>query len=232
MYRLLALAAATALMTPVAFAQDDSAESEKSWEVSLAFMSDYKFRGISQTNEDPAVQLTFDWAHESGFYLGSFVSNVDFVPGDGANYELDLYAGYAWDINETVSADISYVQYIYPADNADYDYGELIGSVTFFDSISAMVGFSNDVFASDESALYYGVSGSTSLNDFTFSGSVGYYDLSDVAGGGITDYSVAVARDIGPLTVSVGYYDTNGKLEDFYGNLNDGAAIISFSTVF
>lgn len=229
MYRLLALATTAALISPVAFAQD---EAEKSWEVSLSFLTDYKFRGISQTNGDPAVQLTYDWSHDSGFYAGAFASNVDFVPGDGADTELDLYLGYSWSINDSLGADISYVQYLYPFDNADYDYGELIGTLTFAESVSLMVGYSNDVFNSSEDGIYLGLSGNATVDAFTFTGSVGYYDLDDVAGGGITDYSVAVSREIGPLTVSLGYYDTNGKLEDFYGDLNDGKAILSFSTAF
>lgn len=230
MYRLLALATAAALMSPVAVAQDEA--DEKSWEVTLGFMTDYKFRGISQTNGDPAVQLTYDWSHDSGFYAGAFASNVDFAPGDGAEIELDLYLGYAWDISENLSADISYVQYIYPFDNADYDYGEVIATLTFAESVSLMAGYSNDVFNSSEGALYLGLSGSTTVEDFTFSASVGYYDLDDVAGGGITDYSVAVSREIGPLTVSLGYYDTNGKLDGFFGENNEGKAILSFSTTF
>lgn len=229
MYRLLALAVAAALTSPMALAQE---ETEKPWEVSLAFMNDYKYRGISQTNGDPAVQLSLDWSHDSGFYLGTFLSNVDFVPGDGADIEWDLYAGFNWSLSDNITADISYVQYMYPFDNADYDYGELIGSLTFFDAITTTLGYSNDVFNSDEGGLYYAVSGTAQVEAFSFTASVGYYDLDDVAGGGITDYSVAVSRDIGPLNVSLGYYDTNGKLEDYFGDNGKGKAILTFSTSF
>lgn len=231
MRNLLWLALTTVLLAPQAYAQDEEG-SDKPWSVTLGFMSDYKFRGISQTNGDPAVQVTFNWAYESGLYLGAFASNVDFAEGDGANQELDLYIGYGWQINDNVAADVSWTQYIYPFDNADYNYGELIGKVTFYDSITAMVGLSNNVFSSDENGFYYGLSGSTSLSDFTFTGTIGYYDLDDVAGGGITDYSVAVSRDWGPITVSLGYYDTNGKLEDFFGENGKGKTILSFSTTF
>ena len=63
--------------------------------------TDYAFRGVSQTNEDAAVQGGFDYAHSSGLYAGIWGSNVSFAPG---SIELDYYAGWAktwgdWGVN-------------------------------------------------------------------------------------------------------------------------------------
>ena len=58
-----------------------------------ALLSDYVFRGISQTRGNPAVQLTLDVEHSSGLYVGAFVSNANF-PGTNLRQELDFNFGY------------------------------------------------------------------------------------------------------------------------------------------
>jgi uncharacterized protein (TIGR02001 family) len=68
------------------------ARAEVSSTVTLA--SDYDFRGISQSAKDPALQLSLDWAGDSGFYVGAWASNVDFGPDTVSDVELDIYAGY------------------------------------------------------------------------------------------------------------------------------------------
>src|SRR3546814_12414933 len=60
----------------------------------VALGTDYVFRGISQTDEEPTVQGGFDWSHDSGIYLGIWGSNVDFDDGDEAHLETDIYGGW------------------------------------------------------------------------------------------------------------------------------------------
>ena len=81
-------------------------------EANIALSTDYVFRGFSQTDENPAISGGFDYAFDSGFYLGTWASNVDF--GNDTSIEIDLYAGYAFDLTDSVSLDLSAVQFIYP----------------------------------------------------------------------------------------------------------------------
>lgn len=94
----------------------------------LTLTSDYTFDGVSQTQEDPAIQGSLDYAHDSGFYAGVWGSNVDFGEGDPADAEIDLYAGYYTDIGDSgfgAEAGLYYYTYVgAPADG--YDYGELL----------------------------------------------------------------------------------------------------------
>ncbi len=60
----------------------------------LGIFSDYRFRGISQTNKKPAIQGGVDFAHSSGIYLGNWNSNVDSAMYNGANIEMDFYGGW------------------------------------------------------------------------------------------------------------------------------------------
>ena len=77
-------------------------------------VSDYDFRGFSQSDEDPALQGSADYAFgDSGFSLGAWASNVKF-PGYDGDIELDLYANYVGKINDTFSWTTGVTYYSYP----------------------------------------------------------------------------------------------------------------------
>ena len=82
--------------------------------VSISAVNDYLFNGISQTGEDPALQLGLEFEHDSGWYVGAWGSNVDF--GDGTDVELDVYAAYVLDISEQQSLQLGLAQYLYYGD--------------------------------------------------------------------------------------------------------------------
>lgn len=80
----------------------------------LTLVSDYAFRGISQTWERPAIQGGFDYTHASGFYLGTWASNVSGNTYPNANMEWDFYGGYNGKINDDLSYNVGLLQYYYP----------------------------------------------------------------------------------------------------------------------
>ena len=81
----------------------------------LGLTSDYRFRGVSQTQNAPAVQGGIDYAHKSGFYVGNWNSSVSSqVYTNGAGVEGDLYAGYKKEIFKGISIDIGSYNYFYP----------------------------------------------------------------------------------------------------------------------
>lgn len=95
--------------------------------------SDYRFRGVSQSDEGMAVQGGITVTHESGFYVGAWGSNLaGWGTFGGANMELDLIAGYKFGIGEG-TLDTGLVWYMYPsgADTTDFAelYAKLSGSV-------------------------------------------------------------------------------------------------------
>lgn len=88
----------------------------------VSLTSDYVFRGISQTGGDAAIQGGFDYTHASGFYLGTWASNVgwleDFQGYQKGNMEIDVYGGFRGGIGSTgLTYDLGAIQYIYPGDN-------------------------------------------------------------------------------------------------------------------
>ena len=111
------------------------ASAEESYSISgnVALTSDYRFRGISQSDEDIAIQGGFDFEHESGFYVGTWGSSVDFDtngPCCDGSLELDIYAGFGGAFNEDWGYDVGVLAYLYPGDDGqegDYFLELLIG---------------------------------------------------------------------------------------------------------
>jgi len=173
-----ACAAALALLATagVASAQDVS--------FNVGVTTDYVFRGISQNNEEPALQGGVD-ATFGSFYVGGWASNVDF--GDSTKAEVDIYGGYKTEVSG-FAVDLGVVGYLYTSDpsTSDYDYLEVkaavsraVGPVT----VGAAVYYSPDFFgAADDEATYVELNGAFApFSRWTISGAVGeqFTDVSD-----------------------------------------------------
>ncbi len=207
--------------------------------------SDYLFRGVSQTRNRPAIQLTLDAQHSSGFYVGAFASNVTF-PGSNARQELDLLAGYRFEV-AGVSLDFGGVYYTYPgydrpSGSRDYNYFEAIlkGSYTLDPvKLVATAAWSPNFFFETGSAVYLEGGADISLPyDFTLAGRIGYQWIQRNVRYGAPDYanwSVAVTREVAAgFMLTVGYYDTNlSKAECFAGTkVCDARAMVTLSRAF
>ena len=87
----------------------------------VGFYSQYIFRGLTQTNREPAIQGGFDYSHSSGFYLGTWASNISWLR-DGGYYnaggslEWDFYGGYKWGFAPDWTLDLGTLYYWYPGD--------------------------------------------------------------------------------------------------------------------
>jgi uncharacterized protein (TIGR02001 family) len=110
------------------FAQATTAEPESSISYNLGVVSDYRYRGISQTGRKPALQFGVDYADKSGFYLGNWNSTIEWIK-DKANanattpqsargpLEMDFYGGYKGSISELIGYDVGALEYFYPTNN-------------------------------------------------------------------------------------------------------------------
>ena len=87
--------------------------------------SDYTFNGVSQTGNDPALQASLDYAADSGFYAGTWASNVDFGTGEDTNIEWDVYAGQYFQLNDKFGLDTGIAYYTYHGDDASSTYNYL-----------------------------------------------------------------------------------------------------------
>jgi len=106
--------AGVALAATPAFAQD---ETDPPGDITISgyaqVVSDYRFRGISQSEGKPAVQGSITVTHSSGFYVGTWASSLHDTPVLG-KAEVDLYAGWTGDVASGITADAGLLYYVYP----------------------------------------------------------------------------------------------------------------------
>lgn len=107
----------------------------------LGLTSDYRFRGISQSQNAPAVQGGVDYSHSSGLYIGNWNSSVSSqVYTNGAGVESDLYAGYKKDVYKGITIDVGSYNYFYPRATAartgsNFDTYEAFAGVSYKEMI-------------------------------------------------------------------------------------------------
>ncbi len=125
----LAATSVFAASSAMAWESEDGAHSTSA---NVGLFSDYIFRGISFTDEKPAIQGGFDYAHSSGLYAGTWASNLS-IDGE-TNIEIDIYGGFANEFGESgIGYDVGMVRYIYPGTNSDQDidYNEYYGGLSY-----------------------------------------------------------------------------------------------------
>lgn len=158
----------------------------------VAVTSDYMWRGETQAADESAVSGGIDYAHDSGFYAGTWTSSL----GGGSNYELDLYAGFGFEA-AGIGYDIGAITYQYPQDGNNGDFSEAYVGASY-DMFSAKVSMSNDYFGSSDSALYIEVGADIPVKgDLTLGLHYGqksgkYFDNN--TGGSYGDYSVSLSK--------------------------------------
>ena len=124
----------TALSATPVVAAEAAPTPTHTFTANVGLYSQYVFRGLTQTNRDPALQGGFDYAHASGFYLGTWASNISWLKENattnagtagtyrsGGSLEIDLYGGYKGTIGD-FGYDVGLLQYYYPGDvNSPYN---------------------------------------------------------------------------------------------------------------
>ena len=168
-------------------------------------VTDYRYRGISQSRLDPALQGGIDYSHASGFYIGTWASTIKWIEdaGGGADVELDLYGGYKGSIVEGLGFDVGVLRYQYPGSELPVSPNttELYGALTYG---PGTLKYSHSV---------------TNLFGFDDSKGSGYVDLSATSSRlpfphPYTDYSFTVAKDFSGFLVSAGVVGTDTKKID------------------
>lgn len=205
-----------------AFAQEDEG-SGITVSGNAAVTSDYRFRGVAQSGGDFAIQGGIDVGHDSGFYIGTWGSSINFAGGT----ELDIYGGWSGDVTEGLSVDVGLLYYFYP------DAGGVGGGATdFFEpyaSISTTIGpveatvgaaysWSGQSALANQDNIYVYTDLSVGIPDtpVTINGHLGYSDgqsfLSTLQGtdNNYVDWSIGADYAITEnLTASVAYTDTD-----------------------
>lgn len=229
----------------------DAPASPHSLAGNITFTTDYLFRGVSQTQNGPAIQGGFDYSHASGFYLGTWGSNVDWVSQgykDNNSMEIDLYGGYKGSAGD-IGYDVGLITYYYPGDKisgiASPDTTEvyLAGSWKFLTLkyshvvSSHFIGWVGSGGEKTRNSNYLELNAAYDLGDgWGLIGHVGHQKVKNLSGANYTDWKVGVSKDIGYGVVTLAYSDTNADIDNFYTlggeEIADGRVFLSFSKTF
>ncbi len=203
------------------------AAAESTLSANVGFVSDYVFRGITQTSHNPAVQGGVDYAHESGVYVGVWGSNVSWIADSGAvasgsvTMELDTYAGYRGTASD-IGYDVGYVRYNYLGDYtaasgfAKADTHEIYGSLSYkFVSVKYSHSLGDFLTVIDGSGSnYLEVNASYTLEDtgITLSAHAGKQTFKPASADTLysyADYKFGASKDISGYVFGVAYSNTN-----------------------
>lgn len=230
-----------------ALAQEEKAPAPFSITGNVALVSDYRFRGFSQTGQNAAVQGGITVTSTSGFYVGTWASSIDLTSSTGANLptEIDLFAGYSKALVPGLTLDVGLLYYLYPKHGG--------GKTDFFEpyvnltgtygpatlKVGANYAWSQSALPSlvkpeDASAIYLHAEPSVTLpgTPFGFNGHVGYAKSDAFPGGSdgkVWDWSLGGTVTYKMLTFGVSYVDTD-EPGDPRGA--DGAVVFSLTAAF
>jgi len=229
------LVAAAMSLTPfAAVAEESSSPLPGEFSGNVAIVSDYIFRGVSQTTNNAAIQGGLDWDTGMGFHFGVWASSLNFSDGNAATTEVDLYGGYGGTI-DNFSYDVGFTYYWYPgAPGAlNYDLWELYGKAGYdfgVASVEAGVSWTPDNFGASGDATYISASLTVPVVDMlSVSGGVGYYAFSRGAKDQ-TDWNVGATLSVYDwFDIDARYYDTDNKA---LGNIADDRFVVSISRAF
>ncbi len=222
---------------------DDSQGPTISGNVTIA--TDYRFRGISQLDQSPAIQGGFDYAASNGIYVGTWASNVNFSPK--GVIEMDYYGGWSGDLTDHTSADVGVLWYNYPKNSGDpdLDYVEVYGKYGFYGA-TVGVNYSPDYFAGTNKFFYvFGEYSLPLVENFSLDMHLGWNKFEDdksfasfigpapgkSPGDHYIDYSIGVSTSALGVDLAVSYVGTDlSKGECFGGSdLCEGRLVASVS---
>ena len=215
----LAIAAASAV-TASSFAVAETVNSPVGdFDVSMnvGLTSDYMFRGISQTQGNGAIQGGLDVVHESGLYVGTWASNVDF--GGDASVEFDYYFGFGNNITEDISYDLGWIKYDYPGESG-LNFSEYYGSLTAY-GFKVGAAYSDDFGGSDTTLYSYVGYEYTLPYDIGLALQYGNYDFKDATfdsgEDSYNDWSIGLTKTLIGLDFGLTYTDTDLSSSDCAG---------------
>ncbi len=183
-------------------------------------VSNYMWRGMTQTRNDIAVQGGLDLTHSSGFYAGTWLSNVDFKLAPGAHTEQDLYAGYGFTAGD-FAFDLKYTKYLYDNTSA-LNFGETHAQVSAYgfavgadySTDTPVVGNATGTLDDSSAFHYYGSYTYALPADITLAATVGQYDYKDAGWVGhdhskYAYYNLALNKTLWDINFGMAYTNTS-----------------------
>jgi uncharacterized protein (TIGR02001 family) len=206
----------------------------------LAAVSDYRFRGVSRSFKDPAIQGGVELKLPSDFYIGTFASMVDKeIFANSRGFEWDIYGGYRWRVSEEVTMDVGLIQYMFPTESEFSTLEGFVGATWRWFSAKYYHTFSNRYFQTSNAkhTQYFNLSAVYPIaSDLRLQASYGILKINNNEGD-YSDYMIGIAKDWKGFTWGAAFQgtDIDAKFTNRAGKtreLADGGFVLSVSKSF
>ena len=181
-----------------------------------AVVTDYRYRGISQSKLKPAVSAGVDYA-AGAFYVGAWASSIKWIDeaGGSGNVEIDLYGGYKGELAKDVTLDVGVLAYVYPSNKlaTSANTTELYGAVTFGPATLKYSHAVTNTFANADSknSFYLDLSAGFEMAGVMVTPHIGHQKIKGSSACTYTDYSVTVSKDFSGFVPSLMAVGTSAK---------------------
>jgi uncharacterized protein (TIGR02001 family) len=228
--------AGLAVLASAAMAQTAPAEPESTLAYNAGVVSEYRYRGISQSRFQPAVQGGADYADKSGLYIGTWASSIKWIKdngvGNGATgpVELDIYGGYKFPVGD-VAMDVGVLRYQYVNNTLYKNTGfknanttEVYAAATvdvftlkYSYALTNLFGQIPSATGNTKGSGYLDLSATFDLGDgYSLVPHAGHQAVSNMSVATYSDYNLALNKDLGNgLVLSATAYNTNAKLANY-----------------
>ena len=178
--------------------------------------SDYRYRGISQTRLQPAVQAGVDFGMPNGIYLGAWASSIKWIDdaGGDANVEIDLYGGWKGEVATGLTLDVGALTYQYPSNglNPSANTTEIYGALSYAmftlkysHSVTNLFGFGDS-----KGSGYVDLSATFDLgNGIMVAPHIGHQTVKNLGAASYSDYSLTISKDFSGWVPSLALVDTD-----------------------
>ena len=192
-------------------------------------VTDYRYRGISQSRVKPAIQGGIDYA-AGPFYVGAWASTIKWIDdfGGDSKVEIDLYGGYKGSLTKEISYDVGVLGYVYPSNglNPSANTTEVYGALTYGPATLKYSHSVTDTFANADSknSYYLDLSASFDLGGgLMLTPHIGYQKIKGPFSdpGSYTDYALTVSKDFSGIVVSGALVGTDAD-KSFYSSPVNG----------
>lgn len=234
---ILSVAVAAALLTPVLAAAQAPASPITG---NMSLVSDYRFRGLTQTFEEPALQGGFDYAHSSGIYIGNWNSSIADSFFAGSPLEMDFYGGYKGTAGP-LGYDVGVLYYYYPGSSPKIDNTEIYVGVSWkFLSLKYFYAVSDFFSVPDtDGSDYVDFTATWDLGSgWGLVGHIGHQRIKNNSSADYSDYKLGVTKDLGGWLFAAALVDNdasgtitnpnNGTTK----NVGDSTVVLSVSKTF
>lgn len=197
--------------------------------------SEYIYRGRALSGDDPALQLGFDYDHDSGLFAGVWGSTIDLQSQSSErDTEVDYYVGYHFESQAPISISATLLRHTYPGQTGtSYDYNEALVAATLFEHYSLEFAYTNDYYGFGEPARYWELRTEWPVaSAWVASAGLGQVDRTSLGVERFLYWDAGASARFSWVTVDLRYFDHDRSDTRANGASSDSQLVISLSVAF